>query len=316
MLSKRVIALSLLVIGVSMIAMSQFFHLVQQKLIYHPRSYFTSGAEHLVFAQQILPNSEQLRYDGQTSVYLPPDKRAGVKVPKHIWVLFGGNAARAMDWHHLINNIRSRQYSPVQRSGFLLIEYPGYGGNPGQPCPETIENATHRAIEALAARLNMTRAEMSTACTFSVLGHSLGAATGLQWAAASTSAVGGRPRLMIDTVVLLAPFTSMYDLIERMFGVHVASLFQLHSRHNFDNRQQMKTLINNARQTTIHVFHGAQDSLIPSWMGKALVDIARYEKEQDESIKESSETTAFFIELTSTDHNLILRHDAIYNVVM
>merc|ERR1719487_2086596 len=51
-----------------------------------------------------------------------------------LWVMFGGNAMLAADWFFFIERLVLLQgtRSPV---AFLLVDYPGYGFNPGSPTP-------------------------------------------------------------------------------------------------------------------------------------------------------------------------------------
>src|SRR5688572_25848141 len=80
--------------------------------------------------------------------------------------------------------------------GFLMVDYPGYGElilrnlndmwsvgeNEGRPTPEKVQENMQGAIDALAKELGVSHAEMASKVKFGILGHSLGAAVGLQFA--------------------------------------------------------------------------------------------------------------------------------------
>jgi pimeloyl-ACP methyl ester carboxylesterase len=213
-------------------------YLLQDRMIYHPRHY-AAGA---------LPRSyEALRYrtaEGEQTAYarLPA-------APAHaIWVLFGGNGALALEWSDVVEAAR--------RDGeiYLLIDYPGYGACEGAPSPRTIGESSEAALAALAARLGETVSALEP--RLRVLGHSLGAAAALQFAA----------RHAVERVVLLSPFTSLRDMARRAVGWPLCWLL----RGNFDNRARVRELAARSQPPRLAIIHGDEDQVIPCAMGREL----------------------------------------------
>ena len=135
----------------------------QHRMIYHPRSYGT------IYQQYFNESLQRLTYQtsegSQTAFYQPPPNG---KPPKALWILFGGNAALALDWMWLVEE------SSISDLGFLLIDYPGFGESEGRASPENIlvssEVAWKHWKELHATHLTP---------QIGILGHSLGAAAAL-----------------------------------------------------------------------------------------------------------------------------------------
>jgi pimeloyl-ACP methyl ester carboxylesterase len=89
-----------------------------------------------------------------------------------------------------------------------------------------------------------------------VLGHSIGAAAALQFAAHHP----------VRRVVLAAPFTSLRDMARRTVGCPLCYLL----RHNFDNRARLAELAARPQPPSVVIFHGTDDALIPEQMGRSL----------------------------------------------
>ena len=90
---KRLILFWLVVIltGILMLA------LLQHRMIYHPRSYGSIYQPYL--NSSLLRISYQTPEGSQTAFYQPPSED---NPPQAIWILFGGNAALALDWMWLV----------------------------------------------------------------------------------------------------------------------------------------------------------------------------------------------------------------------
>ncbi len=218
--------------------------LFQSRLIYVPPHY------ELETIRPVLGRLEPLIYDipagRQVSFFVPP--RAGAAAAaKRIWLVFGGNAAGAFGWSDFVAEAGDAE------CGFLLIDYPGYGASAGSPSPAKILAGTDAAVEALAAKLGVARADLDG--RLAVFGHSLGAAAGLQFAAAHR----------VQRIVLVAPFTSMLDMARRTVGWPLCHL--LH--HRFDNRARLAEIAA-AGAPPITIIHGDADEVIPVAMGREL----------------------------------------------
>ncbi|MES2570427.1 MAG: alpha/beta hydrolase, partial [Verrucomicrobiota bacterium] len=183
--------------------------------------------------------------------FIPPRNKEK-KVPERIWILFGGNASKALDWSYFV------AASPFENDGFLLIEYPGYGFCTGSPSPKTIEESAETAFAALGRQLHLNPAELQS--RLCAAGHSIGCGAALNFA------VRYPPRQLI----LISPFTSLRDMARRMVGSPLCYVV----RGNFDNRARIRELAALSSPPRIAIFHGADDELIPSAMGRELSLIA------------------------------------------
>ncbi len=224
-LLRIVLLVVLLISGVLLI--------VQARLIYIPHPYppdvpLRAGIERLAFTTAAGP---------QVCWYMPG------RAIDRLWLCFAGNASQARMWGDLLSD---------PPCGLLLIEYPGYGESAGSPSPASILAATEGAVTALRARLG------TLPPTLGVLGHSLGAATALQYAAVHP----------VQRIVLVSPFTRMVDMAARVVGWPFCHLLL----HRFDNRARLDEICATAAPPPIELFHGTDDEVIPFAMGKALAE--------------------------------------------
>ena len=157
----------------------------------------------------------------------------------HVWLLFSGNASLALHWMSLVRKLPG---------AFLLFDYPGYGECKGTCSPEAIQDAAKAACAALE--------EQTGPIHWNVLGHSLGAAAALAFAAEHP----------VDKVVAIAPFTSIREMARRFVG----PLCYFPHRHHFDNRQRLGEIRKKSHVPEVHIFHGSRDPLIPVAMGRQL----------------------------------------------
>ena len=235
--------------------------LFQHKLIYHPRSYPTG------YQPWKTSSLELLRYQtaegSQTAYYLPPENNS----VQRVWVLFGGNAGLALDWLGLLAQLSSAGV------GFLLIDYPGYGACEGSASPETIRLSTREAVQAWKREFGL-----ESQPSWATLGHSLGAAAALQFAE-------DHP---VGRIVLLAPFTSLADMVRYLFGGWLVPLL----RHPFENRKPLQMVLERNPTPAILIAHGDRDEVVPVEMGR---ELAALNPKQIE-----------YLEVPDTGHNDIL----------
>lgn len=215
----------------------------QSQLIYHPRPY-PAGVEALPGVRPIEFTTGQGR---QVAFWVGP--RAGGE-PRRVWVCHAGNGSLALDWLGFLET------HPEQDVGFLLVDYPGYGRCEGSSTPARILANSEGAVAALAKHLGMPAGKLQA--RVAVLGHSLGAAGALQYAA----------RHPVERVVLIAPFTSMGDMADRTlcWPMHCIVV------HRFDNRARLAELATRTPPPPVVILHGTSDSVIPLSMGRELAN--------------------------------------------
>ncbi|MCK4839367.1 MAG: alpha/beta fold hydrolase, partial [Desulfobulbaceae bacterium] len=181
----------------------------QQRMIYYPRPY---GPDLSQSDQGQVVVSYATSQGRQVAFYLAP---AGAEeTPARLWLMCGGNASLALDWLDLLEDF------PDPGAGFLLLDYPGYGGNQGRPDPTSIMESSEAALAGLAIHLETDRADLDS--RLMVMGHSLGAAAVLRYA-------GRHP---VGRIVLVSPFTSLKDMAARIFSPLLAWTLY----HAYDNR--------------------------------------------------------------------------------
>jgi pimeloyl-ACP methyl ester carboxylesterase len=213
----------------------------QDRLIYFPQPYppnaMPKGFEALRFATA----------SGQQTAFL---HRAAGR-PARVWVMFGGNAALALDWVDLVAAMKDPE------AAVLLVDYPGYGACEGKASPRAIGESSEAAFVAFAAALG--ESPLALESRLHVLGHSLGAAAALQFA------VNHSP----ERVVLLSPFTSLRDMARLSVGWPLCWIL----KGNFDNRARLRELAARPRPPKVTILHGEADEVIPVAMGRELAGL-------------------------------------------
>jgi uncharacterized protein len=241
----KLIGWAVLVMGVGLVAASTAAWYLQGYLIYHPRPYAP------VVLATLPPRLVEVAYDTaqgpQVAFYLPPYD-SPTHVPKALWVLFHGNASLALDW---------LMYLPPGRqtpAGFLFMDYPGYGKCAGHSSRDAIIASFEAALQTLQQRHPAVRPAVER--SLNVLGYSLGAAVALDLAT----------RHPTQHIVLLAPFTSMYDIASHIVIWPITTLL----RERFDNIQALTTLAQRPVPPAVTIVHGDADEVVPVAMGRAL----------------------------------------------
>jgi pimeloyl-ACP methyl ester carboxylesterase len=221
--------------------------LFQRRFIYFPLPY---SAAQLQNAKSI--GTQEIRFrtsqGNQTAFFWQCENAAAA--PENLWLIFGGNGDLALAWLDLVCAF------PLSGSGFLLIDYPGYGICQGKPNPRTILENTEGAIRALLEQKGWS----AEGEALSVLGHSLGGAAALQFAA----------RHSVRKIVLISTFTSMEDMVRKQIGITVGPLL----RHRFNNVTLLKTILSQNRVPEISILHGKLDDIVPLRMGVALAQLS------------------------------------------
>jgi len=175
------------------LAVPSFVFFRQHAMIYHPRPYDSR------YGVKLPANGVEINYRvsaGKCSAFYIPSREV---FPKRLWIAFCGNGSLALDW---LANILVNY--PVNGDAFLLVDYPGYGKNAGYAMIDSTRASADAAVRALEERLHMPD-EGLTVCT---IGHSLGAAVALDFAA----------RHQVERVVAIAPFTTLREEAARVVG--------------------------------------------------------------------------------------------------
>jgi uncharacterized protein len=235
-----VASIALVIVLVVVLALLVF----QDRLIYVPARYADGFADHLPAGVSLV------RYrsgSGDQAAFFIPS--AAGAAPRRLWLVWGGNGMVAREWIH---HFQRPDVDPGD--AFLLIDYPGYGGNGGAPSPETIRDSSEAAAAAVAEQLGWSEAERSTRTA--LFAHSMGCAAALQFAA----------RHRVASVVLVAPFTDLMTMARRMVGWPLCQLL----RHRFDNRARLTEILADGHALRIVIIHGSSDEVIPVAMGRAL----------------------------------------------
>jgi len=219
--------------------------LLQHRMIYFPRKY---DSIYLSDIKKVISLSYQTSQGKQTAFYVPPYL---YESPEIIWILFSGNASLAMDWYDMVERFSAR------RIGFLLIDYPGYGFCSGKASPNTILETSQIAFQALCEHIGKTKMQQ---IKIGLMGHSLGAATCLQFATHLDN---------IHHIILVSPFTSMIEMAKRVVGIPLCYIL----RHRYDNVNQLTQLKKKHTQLHVTLFHGTIDDVISVDMGRTIHDL-------------------------------------------
>jgi pimeloyl-ACP methyl ester carboxylesterase len=224
-------------------ALVTILFLFQSRFIYFPLRYSTAllqGAKS-IGTQEIRFRTSQ---GSQTAFFWRPENSATAS--KNLWLVFGGNGDLALSWLDLLCAF------PSPCTGFLLVDYPGYGICQGKPNPRTILENCEGALQTLLEQKGWT-AEADALC---VLGHSLGGAVALQFAA----------RHSVRKIVVVSTFTTMDEMVRKQIGITLGPLL----RHQFDNLTSLETILAQNRVPEIAILHGQSDDIVPLRMGAAL----------------------------------------------
>lgn len=180
---------------------------------------------------------------GLRAWFAPPPKKDG-----QIVVLYHGNAG------HIGHRAIKARYFIDAGMGVLLMEYRGFGGNPGRPSEQGLYKDGRAALRFLEQK-------EYTVSQFVLYGESIGSGVAVQMAYEI------QPRYLI----LESPFSSAADVAKlRYFFLPVDFLM----KDRYDNMSKIKDI-----KTNLLVFHGDEDEVIPIQLAQALYHAASHPKE-------------------------------------
>lgn len=184
--------------------------------------------------------------DGVESLgwYLPPEPppRDGRAAPVLVW--FYGNMETIGAIAPII-----RAFRPPDM-GLLVLDYRGYGENPGPATEAGLYRDAEAAWDYLARRGDVDAGRIA------VYGRSLGSAVALHLAT----------HRAVSAVVLDSPFSSAAEMAARHYWFLPQSLVRL----SLDNVSRASRL-----EAPLLVFHGARDRIAPLEMGRAVAEAGR-----------------------------------------
>lgn len=142
-------------------------------------------------------------------------------------------------------------YFITQGFGILLVEYRGYGGNPGHPSEQGLYQDGHSAIKFL---LNQS---VSTS-NLVIYGQSLGSGVAVEMARDYQSCA----------LILQSPFTSMYDVVHW----HYPWIF-FNPWDGYDSINKIGKI-----NTPVLILNGKKDDVVPYQQGQTLFKAVRGQK--------------------------------------
>jgi pimeloyl-ACP methyl ester carboxylesterase len=237
---------SLLCAALLLVCLVSLVILFQERFIYFPPRYSPAELEQ---AKTIGVQVIRFRTSQGNQAAFFWRKEDSETSPQNVWLVFGGNGDVALGWLGLV-----REFSGP-RTGFLLIDYPGYGICEGRPNPQSILENSERALQAL---LEQKRWKLG-ADALCVLGQSLGGAAALQFAA----------KHAVRKILVVSTFTAIDDMVRAQIHISLGRLL----RHRFDNVTSLKAILSQNQAPEIYIFHGEADGVIPLKMGRALAQL-------------------------------------------
>ena len=226
------------VVGTSLVVLVGGLWAAQRKLIYFPIQ--TVGEVTVVS-----PDSEEVEFttdDGLTlSAWWVP--ASGTPTGRTI-VVFPGNAGNRTDRAPLARSLAEQGYS------VLLVDYRGYGGNPGSPSEDGLSLDAKGAVAYARSRDDVDPNRLV------YFGESLGAAV----------AVGVSRDYPPSALILRSPFTSLPDAASAHYPFLPTGLLL---RDQFQSIDTIRSL-----DVPVLVVAGSQDSIIPFAQSRELYEAA------------------------------------------
>lgn len=216
--------------------------ILQRRLIYLPSQMVPDIAS-------VLPGGEEVSFTTDDGLalnawWVPPGSPGRGTI-----LVFNGNAGNRAHRTPLAEPLARRGY------GVLLMDYRGYGGNPGRPSEEGLEADARAAVTYLESRPDVDPDRLV------YFGESLGAGVALGLA-------DHRPPA---AMVLRSPFTSLADVAAVHYPLVPASLLL---RDHYPNLDRVGDL-----ETPLLVIAGSADRIIPTRQSREVYEAASEPKQ-------------------------------------
>jgi fermentation-respiration switch protein FrsA (DUF1100 family) len=216
-------------------------YFAQSYLIYHPVGKLGTPAG------KNLPEMTEITIDTHDGLDLAAWFAKPSKDKDKVVVFFHGNAGNASGRQPKIKEFLNKGY------GFLMVEYRGYGGNPGKP------NEIDNKKDAQAA-IRYLKEQGYNQNDLVLYGESLG--TGIATYIASETAPAA--------VILEAPYTSLLDVAKKSYWFFPVSLMLKEKYPSLELMGKIKS--------PILIVQGEEDNIIPVEMGKQMLAAANSNK--------------------------------------
>merc|ERR1712217_864548 len=188
------------------------------------------------------------------------------------YLVFGGNAMTARDWLGILpNSVNEKSWADV---AFVLVDYPGFGASSGSPSVQSIMHAAAQSLTAATDSIDgsFEQEARQEDLVVGVIGHSIGCAAALHFAAAQLETP-----TPVEHLILSAPFTTLPAMAHEMLPVLkilpqelIAMLTARQGWNNLAAADRMALRKDIVTLPRIHMAHGSADSIVPHAMGVEL----------------------------------------------
>ncbi|HXP97860.1 MAG TPA: alpha/beta hydrolase [Telmatospirillum sp.] len=215
------------------------------------------GQRHLLFENDVygdIGNPRQIGFSGMRVVHV--QTQDGLTLSAWYKSAYP-NCPTIVYFHGNEGNVKSRAFKlePLLHAGYgaFLVEYRGYGGNPGTPTEDGLYEDSRSSLRFLSKEgLNWSDAIF--------MGESLGTGVAVKMAVEFPPA----------RLVLLAPYTSITDVASGIYWFLPVGLL---SRDRFPSINRI-----NAVHAPLLIVHGETDEIVPVSMGRDLLAAANEPK--------------------------------------
>lgn len=303
----RPLLLPAMILGGGVCCTLSLLYVNQHRLLYMPRLYATDAAYYRAARSRFENRRSLIDVEyvadaaARTAYYVPP-QGSSAAAPPALWILYGGNAALALDWLDSIAAFEESEREAAARTAFYLIDYPGYGvgSEASAPNEASVAVGTDAALKALAEQLGDQLPLTKRFAEINALGHSLGCAATLQLAASARPASPPLTR-----VALFSPFTTIAEMAVSLFPpLGLLPLLSSLVRDPWDNRAALASVLRDPARAPreITIVHGRRDEIVPFGMGAQLARLAS----EEISSGTGAEKTIVRWAALAADHNTIL----------